>query len=61
MNKTVSCIYLFINKISFCNSLGFKLCLSEEFPAKFHCNMVPNTEVVEFNIVTNNENLCEEN
>ena len=34
--------------------------LSEEFPAKFHCNMAPNTEVVEFNTVANKDNFCED-
>ena len=32
--------------------------LSEEFPSKFHWNVAPNTEVVEFNIVVSDENFC---
>jgi len=34
--------------------------LAEEFPAKVHCNMAPNTGVVDINVVTNNENLFED-
>ena len=29
---------------------------SKELPAKFHCNMAPNTVVVKFNIFVSNDN-----